>query len=228
MSQVTLILLNELFRFLVTASVSSTITIWDVWRGRKVNLITRAHTRVEHGELQLASITAGCFDPKHQFLLTAGDRTALKVWNFNEGICLRSIDIEGGVVAVFWGHQRIFAMGSGRRVVEFNDSSSVKEQLNRGKQWARWHRGHIICAAIREPDVIVTGCTAGDLIFWRYETGQPYMRFSVEHPTHRLQIVDIKKFDERRSEKVPEGKRMTMKTKENLTLRGLQERLENL
>lgn len=36
---------------------------------------------------------------------------------------------------------------------------------------------------------VVTSCTAGDLIFWRFETGQPYLRFNVNNPTHQLPVI---------------------------------------
>lgn len=56
MTPVSFILLNELYNFLVTCSISSVIIIWDVWRGRKINLISQAHTQVKHGEVQLVGI----------------------------------------------------------------------------------------------------------------------------------------------------------------------------
>jgi WD40 repeat protein len=122
-SAVSVLLFNKLFNFVVTCSISSTIIVWDVWKGLKVNLITRAHTEVLHGEVQLLAITAGCFDPKHQFLLTASDDGTIKVWNFNEGICLRTVKIEGEsrVSMVFWESERIFVMGA-KSIAKFYDS----------------------------------------------------------------------------------------------------------
>lgn len=110
---------------------------------------------------------------------------------------------------------------------EFIDSANTEELFNRGMLRDRSRHGDIICAAMRKPDVIVTGCTAGDLIFWRFEFSGPFMRLSVENPTQQLQIVDIKRIDATRSGKVPEGKR-TRKTKKNKTLRGLRKRFETL
>lgn len=188
MSPVTVVLLNELYHFVVTCSEASFIIIWDVWKGQKVNLITRAHTRVKHGEVLLVAITAGCFDPKHQFLLTAGDKT-LKVWNFNEGICLRTVLVDGShrVKDVFWTNERILAVGES--VTEFHDNNDYKEQINFGQAWQRCHKGEIICASVREPEAVVTSCTAGDLVFWFFETGRPFLRFNVKYPSDRLQIV---------------------------------------
>lgn len=206
-STVSVILFNKLFNFLVTCSVSSTIIIWNVWKGQKVNLITRAHTQVLHGEVQLLGITAGCFDPKHQFLLTASDDGTIKVWNFNEGICLRTVKIEGErrVSMVFWETQRIFAMGA-KAISKFHDSKDSKMQITFGSTWDKCHRGEIICAAVRDLDAIVTSCTEGDLIFWNFITGRPYLRFNVANPTQRLPVVYIEKLDEMRNKTLPKAK----------------------
>lgn len=206
-SAVSVILFNKLFNFLVTCSISSTIIVWDVWKGRKVNLITPAHTKVVHGEVQALGISAGCFDPKHQFLLTASDDGTIKVWNFNEGICLRSVKIDGEsrVSMVFWETQRIFAVGA-KAISKFHDSKDSKMQITFGSTWAHWHRGEIVCAAVRDLDVIVTSCTRGDLIFWNFITGRPYLRFNITNPTQRLQVVYVEKLDEMRNKSSPEAK----------------------
>ena len=195
-SAVSVILFNKLFNFLVTCSISSTIIVWDVWKGRKVNIITPAHTKVVHGEVQALGISAGCFDPKHQFLLTASDDGTIKVWNFNEGICLRSvkIDNESRVSMMFWETQGIFVMGA-KTISKFHDSKDSKMQITFGSTWAHWHRGEIVCAAVRDLDVIVTSCTEGDLIFWNFITGRAYLRFNIKNPTQRLEVVYIEKLD---------------------------------
>lgn len=82
---ITLILLNDLYRFLVTTCTDSTIIVWDIWRGRKVNWILRAHTALRQGEMFPLEITAGSFDMRHQFLLTGAVDGSLRIWNFNEG-----------------------------------------------------------------------------------------------------------------------------------------------
>lgn len=210
---VSVILFNELFNFLVTCSVSSTIVVWDVWKGRKVNLITRAHTRVVHGEVQLLGITAGSFDPKHQFLLTASDEGTIKVWNFNEGICLRTVKMndESRVSMVFWESERIFVVGA-KAISKFHDSKDSKMQITFGSTWDKCHAGEVVCASVRDQDAIVTSCSAGDLIFWNFITGRPYLRFNVANPTQRLPIVYHEKFDGTRKKTLPEGKHTILET----------------
>lgn len=101
---------------------------------------------------------------------------------------MRNLQINTPITAVFWTFRRIFAIGTGD-VTEFYDSNDYKEQINQGKTWRQCHEGDILCASIRAPDAIVTTCSHGNLIFWRYETGHPYLRFNLSDPTCRLQIV---------------------------------------
>jgi hypothetical protein len=109
--------------------------------------------------------------------------------SLHSGICLRNLQIDTPVTALFWPFQRILAIGTDN-VTEFHDSNNYKEQINRGKVWLGCHEGEIIAASIRPPDAIVTTCSHGDLIFWRFETGHPYARFNLAMPTRRImQIV---------------------------------------
>ena len=187
MTPVTLILFNELFHFLVSCGSDSTIIVWDLWRGRKVNWIFRAHTILKHGEIIPIEISTGCFDTKHQYLLTAGTDGSMKIWNINGGVCVRTLHVDSLVKNVFWTNDRIFAISN--VVTEFNDCNDYKQQINIGKIWLDCHEGELMCASIRSPDALVTACSHGELIFWRYETGQPYMKFNMNMPTQRLQIV---------------------------------------
>lgn len=131
----------------------------------------------------------------------------------------------------FWTSPRIFAVG--QSVTEFQDSNDYKEQINQGKTWREYHRGTIVCASIRDPEAIVTGCTDGDLIFWRFKSGQPYLRFNVELPTHRLQVVYNNKKHEMKNEIPPEGSLhgtektvSTEEAKKNKSFEGLEDRFE--
>jgi hypothetical protein len=184
---ITVALMNELYHFLITCATDSTIIVWDIWNGRKVNWIIRAHTALRHGERLPIEITAGCFDTRNQFLLTGASDGTLKVWNFNEGICLRNLCTGSPIVNVFWLQKRIFAMGL--TITEFYDSLSYREDDDNQKAWTNYHTGSIVCASVRYPDAIVTSCTHGDMIFWRYETGHPYMKFNIKDPQKRLHIV---------------------------------------
>lgn len=56
------------------------------------------------------------------------------------------------------------------------------------KNWDLRHTEDVSSAAVRVPETLVTSSYAGELIFWRLETGQPYKKFNVSNPTVRIKI----------------------------------------
>lgn len=106
--QVSVVLYNSLFKTVVTCGFDSYIIVWDPWTNKRKTLIKQAHTRVSYGEILRVEITAGCFDPKQQLLLTGARDGTLKIWNFNSGICVRNMSIEEmcEVTVVFWFFER--------------------------------------------------------------------------------------------------------------------------
>jgi WD40 repeat protein len=201
---VSVILYNELFQLIVTCGLDSFIISWDPWNGNRKNLIKNAHTNMVHGEKINIQITAGCFDPKYQLLLTGARDGTLKVmidlvlwqkikskthltfskiWNFNDGFCVRNLMIEYmcEVTAVFWVPDRIFAVGWNRHVTEFADRVDETD-FGIGKSWDTCHTDEILCAATRLPQILATGSRNGELILWNFETGQPYRKYHVADP----------------------------------------------
>lgn len=185
---VSVILYNELFKTIVTCGFDSFIIVWDPWTGKRLTLIKMAHTREIHGEMKRVQITAGCFDPKLQLLLTGARDGTLKIWNFNNGVCIRNFQIETmcEVTAVFWTADRMLTVGWNKYVTEFSDMDDSK--YGDGKQWQKIHKDDILCAALRVPHTIVTCSYGGELLFWKLETGQPYKRFDVEIPETKQRV----------------------------------------
>lgn len=105
---VSVVLYNELFKTVVTCGLDSYIIVWDPWTGKRLTLIKQAHTQIEHGEIVRVQITAACFDPRQQLLLTGARNGTLKIWNFNNGVCVRNLSIEYmcEVTGVFWFKNR--------------------------------------------------------------------------------------------------------------------------
>ena len=59
----------------------SVVSVWDIDTGEKMIQFTRCHGDME--------ITAMAFDSLGRRLLTGGRDGSLKLWNFNNGACLR-------------------------------------------------------------------------------------------------------------------------------------------
>lgn len=160
-------------------------------------MVRVAHTRLLHGELIPVEITAACFDPNNQLLLTGARNGSLKVWNFNNGECLRNMNIEHNmeVTGVFWvegsesGAGRIFSVGWDRHVTEFEAGvTGAASGTGKGKPWDTRHSDDILAAAVRSPLSLATASYNSELIFWKLETGQPYRRFSCTDPTLRIKM----------------------------------------
>nr|XP_032514989.1 WD repeat-containing protein on Y chromosome-like [Danaus plexippus plexippus] len=190
------ILYNPLFKVVITCGLDSIIINWDPVTGKRNAMVRDAHTRLLHGESIPVEITAACFDPGYQLLLTGARNGTLKVWNFNTGICLRSMAIEHmcEVTSCFWVEGRILAVGWNRHVIEFEDaggsggSGGSGAVEGGGKAWETRHSDDVLTAAARPPLTLATASYNSELILWKLETGQPYRRFSCTEPMLRIKM----------------------------------------
>ncbi|XP_023175265.1 WD repeat-containing protein on Y chromosome isoform X3 [Drosophila hydei] len=108
---VSVVLYNRLFRNIVTCGLDSYIIVWDPWTGRRKIIMKNCHTKMIYGETIDIEITAACFDPLEQFLLTGARDGSLKIWNYNNSVVVRnmSIQIDQEVTAVIWVVDRYVA-----------------------------------------------------------------------------------------------------------------------
>nr|B0WYR6.2 RecName: Full=WD repeat-containing protein on Y chromosome; Short=WD40 Y [Culex quinquefasciatus] len=188
---ISVLLYNPLFKVLISCGLDSYIIVWDHTMNRKLTIITDAHTQVVNGLLEQVQITAACFDPKLQLLLTGARDGTLKVWNFNSGSCMSSMSIQEGceVTAVFWEPTSILAMGWNHAVVEFPVGTTGMD-FPRGIDWQKLHSDDILCASVThsEPKAIATCSYTGEIVFWLMETGQPYQRFNAAKPQQKIPV----------------------------------------
>lgn len=77
-----------------------------------------------------------------------------------------------------WIPNRILAVGWNRHICEFADGSNT----GNAKYWETRHVEDILASDLKPPQVLVTSSYAGELVFWRLETGQPYKKYSVSDP----------------------------------------------
>ncbi|XP_055921416.1 WD repeat-containing protein on Y chromosome isoform X2 [Eupeodes corollae] len=192
---VSVILYNKLFRNIVTCGLDSYIIVWDPWTGRRQIIIKNCHTQMIYGERIDIPITAACFDPLEQYLLTGARDGSMKVWNYNNARCVRNMSITPGleITAVAWIVDRIFAVGWDKYVTEFADVEG-KEQTE-SKKWLKFHGDDITCAEVKLNEGMVTGTYSGEIIFWKLETGQPYRRYNVQKPKEFVELIYRKKED---------------------------------
>ncbi|XP_060803800.1 WD repeat-containing protein on Y chromosome [Amyelois transitella] len=180
------ILYNPLFKVVITCGMDSIIINWDPVTGKRNAMVREAHSRLLHGERQPVEITAACFDPGYQLLLTGARNGTLKVWNFNTGVALRNLEIEHmcEVTNCFWVEGRIMAVGWNRHVIEFEDTGTTST----GKSWETRHTDDVLAAAAHSPYTLATSSYNSELILWKLETGQPFRRFSCTDPMLRIKM----------------------------------------
>ncbi|XP_053961506.1 WD repeat-containing protein on Y chromosome isoform X1 [Anastrepha ludens] len=185
---VSVVLYNGLFRNVVTCGLDSYIIVWDPWTGRRKIIMKSCHTKMVYGETIDIEITAACFDPLEQFLLTGARDGSLKIWNYNNAVCIRNMSIkpEHEVTAVIWVVERILAVGWDQQVTEFNDVEG--REYGDPKKWIKFHNDDVTCADVKLGEGVVTATYSGELIFWKLETGQPYRRYSVADPTQFIEL----------------------------------------
>ncbi|KPU75274.1 LOW QUALITY PROTEIN: uncharacterized protein Dana_GF27281, partial [Drosophila ananassae] len=101
---VSVVLYNRLFRNIVTCGLDSYIIVWDPWTGRRKIIMKSCHTKMIYGEIIDIEITAACFDPLEQFLLTGARDGSLKIWNYNNAVVVRNMSImpDQEVTSVIW------------------------------------------------------------------------------------------------------------------------------
>ncbi|XP_072939035.1 WD repeat-containing protein on Y chromosome-like [Epargyreus clarus] len=193
------VLYNPLFKVVITCGMDSIIINWDPVTGKRNMMVRDAHTRLLHGELIPVEITAACFDPGNQLLVTGARNGTLKVWNFNTGLCLRCMSIEHmcEVTNCFWVEGRIMAVGWNRHVTEFEEGGAGGGggggAAERGKAWETRHTDDVLAAAARSPLTLATATYNSELILWKLETGQPYRQFSCTEPMLRIKMTYTKR-----------------------------------
>ncbi|XP_053673732.1 WD repeat-containing protein on Y chromosome [Anopheles nili] len=189
---VSVLLYNALYRLVISCGFDSFIIVWDHRMNRKMSIITKAHTQTRNRELDAVEITAGCFDEKQQLLLTGARDGSMKIWNISGRFCMRTIQMaeDCEVTAVFWQANRIIAMGWNHRVVEFA-AFSEHDEYPRGLQWRKLHSDDILCASVTmtSPAALATCSYAGELVFWKLETGQPYRRYDATSPLSHIPVL---------------------------------------
>jgi len=79
---------------IVSTGLDSCIIVWDPWYGRRLHLISHAHSVIRYGQYADIEITAACFDDSEQFLVTGARNGSVKMWNYNTGICIHDIMID--------------------------------------------------------------------------------------------------------------------------------------
>ncbi|XP_062873393.1 WD repeat-containing protein 64 [Trichomycterus rosablanca] len=176
------------FQQVVSCTEASVIKVWDVDTGSQVFEYGGAHG--------LSAITCMSFDPKGRRLVTGGRDGCLKIWNFNNGHCLKILSREGESDEIcdcsyLQVHRNSFVMsvGWGRRIDVYLDAPDDTHHIQRPQSpWpedlSKGHREDILCISHCPPYLIATGSYDGEIIVWNMVSGHIQCRFQTPLPPH--------------------------------------------
>ncbi|CAB1347456.1 unnamed protein product, partial [Coregonus sp. 'balchen'] len=174
------------FRQVVSCTEGSVVKVWDFDTGSQVFEFGGAHGQ--------SAITCMTFDPKGRRLVTGGRDGFLKIWNFNNGQCLKILKKDGESNEVcdctyLTVHRNTYVMSVGwdRRIdiysVSIEDSPDEPHHIQ--KPQPSWQddlrRGHIediLCVAQCPPSLLATSSYDGEVIVWNLVSGHIQCRFA--------------------------------------------------
>eukprot|EP00794_Sanderia_malayensis_P006938 gene6938-7717_t len=179
---------NRSFKQVVTASDSSIVRVWDIETGKCVFEFSNAH-----GD---TGITTMVFDSTERRLITGSRDGRLKIWNYNNGHCLRVLEKEEDMdettalcYIIINKNRYIVSVGWDRRVNVFSDDQSDFHHVQ--KPCVTWsddiHHGHhedILAIAFCPPNLLATSSYDGEILIWNMVSGHIFCRINTSNSTN--------------------------------------------
>ncbi|XP_030634021.1 WD repeat-containing protein on Y chromosome [Chanos chanos] len=173
---------SEAFRQVVSCTEGSVVKVWDVDTGQQVFEYGGAHGH--------AAITCMAFDLLGRRLVTGGRDGCLKIWNFSNGHCLKTLSRDAGKCAEVCDctylkvHRNTFVMSVGwaRRIDIYFDSPDDTHHVQRPQSsWPddmrKGHKEDILCIAACPPSLLATSSRDGEIIVWNLVSGHIQCHF---------------------------------------------------
>jgi len=164
-------LYNDLFNQVVSACHGSVVNVWHVDTGEKAIMFTNAHDGHE--------ITAMSFDPTKRRLLTGSRDGSIKIWNFNNGACLRELKAtdDSEVTGIICPKQRIVTVGWNHKITVYRDVRGAEDDPP--KSWNSIHKDDILAVEVNNNGCMATASYDGQVTCWNIETGHLYCQLNV-------------------------------------------------
>ncbi|XP_031719292.1 WD repeat-containing protein 49 [Anarrhichthys ocellatus] len=172
---------SEEFRQVVSCTEGSVVKVWDFDTGHQVFEFG--------GTNDLSATTCMTFDPKGRRLITGGRDGCLKIWNFNNGQCLKTLKKEGECHEVcdcifLQVHRNFYVMSVGRdrKIDIYPDIPEDLHHVQRPQpSWqddlTNGHQEDILCVAQCPPSLLATSSYDGEIIVWNVVSGRIQCRF---------------------------------------------------
>ncbi|XP_038200439.2 WD repeat-containing protein 49-like [Arvicola amphibius] len=177
---------NPAFRHVVSCCEASVVKVWDFDTGRQVSEFIGCHGN--------ASVTCLTFDSSGRRLVTGGRDGCLKIWNYNNGNCLHTLQHDGSQSEVcdctymeVNQTRCVVAVGWDRRVNVYFDTP--RDFHHFWKPQPRWqddlshgHKEDILCVAQCPPFLLATSSYDGEIIVWNVISGHMYCKLNPPSP----------------------------------------------
>ncbi|BFI40394.1 hypothetical protein MPTK2_7g09070 [Marchantia polymorpha subsp. ruderalis] len=157
-------LYNSLFRQVVVGEVDSLIMVWSIDTGEDVFTFSDA--------LRGTKLSAMAFDQSQRRLLLAGQDGSLRMWNFNNGECLKEFhgfgqdEINAACCLVETKNMFVIAVGWNNKVCMWHDGTRARENVIKRMQG---HSDDVVCVTNLPPSNIATGGCDGKIIIWKLD-----------------------------------------------------------
>ncbi|XP_077064208.1 cilia- and flagella-associated protein 337 isoform X1 [Siphateles boraxobius] len=195
---------SEEFGQVVSCSEGSVVKVWDVETGAQMFEFGGAH-----GE---SAITCMAFDPSGRRLVTGGRDGCLKMWNFNNGQCVKIFKRDGKCAEIcdclyltLHRNQFVISVGWDHRIDIYLDSKEETPYNERPKpSWQddvrNGHKVDILCIAQCTPHLLATGSYDGEIIVWnvvsecilsRFQTPQSTPQQSSSYPVQCTNVLSL-------------------------------------
>ena len=157
----------------VSVGEDAMICVWSITNGDKciqfsANKTMENENADEDGKH--SEVTAMEFDPTYRRLITAAKDGAVKIWNFNNGACLRELPVYDAteITSIVCPKQKIVTGGWNKRLTEYVDQSD-----NDATRWlSPPHRNDILHMALYPPHMLATCSYDGDIFIWSLDIGR--------------------------------------------------------
>lgn len=106
----------------VSGCNGSVVSVWDIETGQKAIQFSRCHGDME--------ITAMAFDGSKRRLVTGGRDGSIKIWNFNNGACLKVLknSYNAEVICFALFHNYVLASGWSQVIAEYRYRTIIMQQ----------------------------------------------------------------------------------------------------
>ncbi|XP_036392841.1 WD repeat-containing protein on Y chromosome [Megalops cyprinoides] len=174
------------FRQVVSCTEGSVVKVWDFDTGSQVFEFGSAHG--------VSAITCLTFDPQGRRLVTGGRDGSLKVWNFNNGQCLKIFRRENGSKDVcdctyltVNRNTYVISVGWSRRIDIYFDSPEDPRHIQSPQPpWQddlkHGHKEDILCVTQCPPSLLASSSFDGEIIVWNLVSGHSQCRFLTPLP----------------------------------------------